>query len=128
MSLEWHFSKDNTLWTFHKDVISFHKSSQYPDVIWYSLNDLVTQTNQPKLWATCHISLYRSETVPLWIDKRHPISYHHTIFSFLTVSNVVILTVHIKRKYELFLQWNMILNFGSCQNCMSSANLVTEIH
>ena len=41
-----------------------------------------------------------------------------------------------KLKYEIFLQWNTnfslekvlgLLNFESCPNCMSSANLVAEI-
>ena len=42
-----------------------------------------------------------------------------------------------KTKCEIFLQWNTkfplqkvlgVLYFGSCQNCMSSANLIAEIH
>ena len=42
-----------------------------------------------------------------------------------------------KTKYEIFLQRNtnfflqkvlFLLHFGFCQNCMSSANLVAEIH
>ena len=42
-----------------------------------------------------------------------------------------------KTKYEIFLQRNTnfflqkvlgLLHFGSCQNCMSPANLVAEIH
>ena len=38
-----------------------------------------------------------------------------------------------KTKYEIFLQFFLqkvlfLLHFGSCQNCMSSANLVAEIH
>ena len=41
-----------------------------------------------------------------------------------------------KTKYEIFLQWNtkfflqkvlLLLLFGSCQNCMSSANLVAKL-
>ena len=42
-----------------------------------------------------------------------------------------------KLKYEIFLQWNTkffvqkvlgLLHFGSCENCMSSADLVTETY
>ena len=45
--------------------------------------------------------------------------------------------IYMKTKYEIFLQWKtkvflqkvlFLLHFGSCQNCMSSANLVVEIH
>ena len=43
--------------------------------------------------------------------------------------------IYMKKKYETFLQWNtkfflqkflFVLHFGSCQNCMTSANLVAE--
>ena len=42
-----------------------------------------------------------------------------------------------KTRYEIFLPWNtkfflqkvlFLVDFGSCQNCMSSANLVAQIH
>ena len=46
--------------------------------------------------------------------------------------------IYMKTKYEIFLQWNtkflflqkvlFLLHFGSCQSCMSSANLVEEMH
>ena len=45
--------------------------------------------------------------------------------------------IYVKTNYEIFLQWNStfflqkvlgLLHFGSCQNWMSSANLVAEIH
>ena len=41
--------------------------------------------------------------------------------------------IYMKTKYEIFLQFFLqkvlfLLHFGSCQNCMSFANLVAEIH
>ena len=46
--------------------------------------------------------------------------------------------IYMKTKYEISLQWNtkflflqkflFLLHFGYCQNCMSSANLVAEMH
>ena len=54
-----------------------------------------------------------------------------------TLFKAIFRYIYMKTKYEIFLQWNtktflqkvlFLLHFGPCQNCMSSANLVAEIH
>ena len=64
-------------------------------------------------------------------DLKQFSTYYNSKFDYIYIY------IYMKTKYAIFLQWNtkfvipkvlFLLHFGLCQNCMSSANIVAEIH
>ena len=115
-------------------------------IIHYGKNDLKNEINL--LNNVKKISAELLKRIILLINKKNLKNMDKRLIIYIYIINIYIyihiymyiyvyIYIYIYIYYEIFLQWNtkfflqkvlFLLHFGSCQNCMSSANLVAEIH